>query len=160
MIENELAKKADLFVTKFKENYNSEKSKITTQFETYNGLLVNFKNVFDLHEKYRTENTELFKQLKEGTNDVLTNERKTYYEDEQNNSLNLYYYYFLIILYYIIAICFCIFSLIYPSNYDWKIRAFMALFFIILPFISTWILGKIVQIVYWLIDLLPKNVYK
>ena len=86
MIENELAKKADLFVTKFKENYNSEKSKITTQFETYNGLLVNFKNVFDLHEKYRTENTELFKQLKEGTNDVLTNERKTYYEDEQNNS--------------------------------------------------------------------------
>ena len=100
------------------------------------------------------------KELKNETNDVLTNERKTYYEDQENGYLNVYYYYFLFVIYCIIFICFCIFSIIYPSSINWKIRLFLGLIFVILPFISTWILGKTIQLLYWLFDLLPKNVYK
>jgi hypothetical protein len=114
----------------------------------------------DLYTNYKKENVLLFKKLKDESNDVLTNERKTYYEDQQNDVLNVYYYYFLIVLYYIVVICFFIFSLIYPSSIDWKIRVFLGLLFVILPFISTFIFGKIIQIVYWLYSLLPKNVYK
>jgi hypothetical protein len=110
--------------------------------------------------KYKKENYELSKQLKEETHDVLTNERKTYYEDQQNDVLNFYYYYFLFTIYVIIVICFGVFSLIYPSLYNWKIRCFIFLLFAVLPFISTWLLGKIIQILYWLFNLLPKNVYK
>lgn len=160
MIEQELKQRVELFTKTFKEIYDSEKSKIKKQLETYDGILINLSNIVDLYEKYKKENIYLFKQLKDETNDVLTNERKTYYEDQENGYLNLYYYYFLLILYYIIVICFCIFSLIYPSTFNWKIRAFISIIFIILPFISTWILGKIVQIIYWLFGLLPKNVYK
>lgn len=160
MIEQELKERADLFTEKFKENYDSEKGKIKTQLETYDGILINFSNIVDLYEKYKKENIYLFKQLKDETNDVLTNERKTYYEDQENSYLNVYYYYFLLVIYYIIVICFCVFSRIYPSSTDWKIRIFLGLVFIILPFISTWILGKIIQIIYWLFNLLPKNVYK
>ena len=90
IIEQELTEKANLFEEKFKDNYNSEKSKIITQFETYSGLLINFKNVVDLYKKYKTENVYLLNQLKETSNDVLTNERKTYYEDQENNSLNIW----------------------------------------------------------------------
>lgn len=160
IIEKELNEKADLFIEQFEEIYDSEKGKLKTQLESYDGLLINFKNIVELYKKYKEENIHLFKELKDETNDVLTNERKTYYEDQQNDSLNMYYYYFLIVLYYLIVICFCVFSLIYPSTFNWKIRVFIALIFIILPFISTWLLGMIIKIIYWLFGLLPKNVYK
>lgn len=160
MIEQELKAKADLFDKNFKENYVAEKEKIQSQLQTYDGLLINFRNIVDLYKQYKQENIKLFKELKNETNDVLTNERKTYYEDQENGYLNMYYYYFLLVIYYIIVICFFVFSIIYPSTINLKIRLFLGLIFAILPFISTWILGKIIQLLYWLFDLLPKNVYK
>jgi hypothetical protein len=160
MIEKESNQKADLFIKQFKENYDSEKSKLKPQLETYDGILINFSNIIDLYEKYKKENVYLFKELKDETNDVLTNERKTYYEDQENDYLNLYYYYFLLVIYCIIVICFCFFSLIYPSTTNWKARVFLGLIFIVLPFISTWLLGMIIKLIYWLFSLLPKNVYK
>ena len=160
IIEKELQAKADLFDEKFKENYQLEKEKIQSQLQTYDGLLINFSNIVDLYKKYKEENIILFKQLKDETNDVLTNERKTYYEEQENGYLNLYYYYFLLVIYYLIVICFLVFSIIYPSAINLKIRIFLGLIFVILPFISTWILGNIIYLLYWLFDLLPKNVYK
>jgi len=160
IIEKELQTKANLFDEKFKENYHLEKGKIKSQLETYDGLLINFRNIVDLYKQYKKDNIKLFKELKDETNDVLTNERKTYYEDQENGYLNLYYYYFLLVIYCLIVICFLIFSIIYPSAINWKIRLFLGLIFVILPFISTWILGKIIYLLYWLFDLLPKNVYK
>jgi hypothetical protein len=160
MIEKELEHKANLFVDKFKENYQLERNKIHSQLETYDGILINFRNIVDLYKQYKIENIKLFKQLKEDTNDILTNERKTYYEDQNNHYLNVYYYFFFLVIYCIVVICFCVFTLIYPSSFNWKIRTFFALVFIILPFISTWLLGKIIQLIYWLFELLPKNVYK
>lgn len=160
MIEKELTQKSTLFVKKFKENYNIEKNKIKTQLNTYGGLLINYNNVVELYEKYKNENEKLERQLKDNTNEVLTNERKTYYEEQQNDILNLYYYYFLIVIYYIIVICFVIFYFLYPSTIDWKIILFLVLGFIILPLISTFVLGKIINFSYQLFDLLPKNVYK
>jgi hypothetical protein len=59
-----------------------------------------------------------------------------------------------------VVICFCIFSIIYPSTLNWKIRVFLGLIFVILPFISTSLLGIIIKLIYWLFSLLPKNVYK
>lgn len=160
MIEQELTTAANLFVQKFKENYYTEKSKIHTQLEIYNGLSINLKNILDLYEKYKKDNIKLAKEVKDGANDILTNERKTYYEEQQNDSLNIYYYYFLLVIYYIIVICFIIFSIIYHSTINLKIRLFLGLIFIILPLISSWILGMIIKLVYWLFSLLPKNVYK
>lgn len=160
MIENELNKQAKLFIENFKEKYQDEKVKLQTQLETYDGLLINIRNIIDLYGQYKKENYNLYKELKEGTNDILTNDRKTYYEDQQNSYLNLYYYYFLLIIYSIIVICFFVFSQIYPSSINWKIRLFLGLIFVILPLISTWLLGMIIKLIYWLFGLLPKNVYK
>jgi len=159
MIEEELQKKADLIIQQFKKIYQTEISKIKSQLDTYNGILINFRNVVDLDRKYNRENKSLYKQLKDDTNDVLTNERKTYYEDQQNVTLNAYYYYIFWIIYIIVVLCLIIFSLIYPSHSSWKAKISLILIFIVLPFISTWILGKIIFIVYWLFGLLPKNVY-
>jgi len=160
MIEKELKEISDITVEKYKETYHDEIEKIKSQLETYNGLLLNFTNVVDLDRKYKRENKQLYNQLKEDTNDILTNERKTYYEDQGNESLNNYYYYILWIIYIVVLICLVIFSLLYPSQSGLKSKLFLIAFFIVLPFISTWILGKVIYIAYWLFGLLPKNVYK
>lgn len=159
MIEEELSQAADLIIQTFKENYDDEIGKIKSQLETYNGLLLNLRNVVDLERKYKKENILLYKKLKEDTNDILTNERKTYYEDQQISSLNAYYYYILWIIYIVVVLCLIVFSLIYPSQSSFYTKILLIILFIILPFISTFILGKIIYIVYWLFGLLPKNVY-
>lgn len=160
MIEEELQQKSDLISTQFKKNYQDDVNKIKSKLETYNGLLINFRNIVDLDKKYKKENKQLYKELKENTNDVLTNERKTYYEEQQNTTLNYYYYYILLIIYGIAIICFIIFSIIYPSQTGLKGKIGLIIIFIALPFISTFILGTVIYIFYWIFGLLPKNVYK
>jgi hypothetical protein len=157
--DKELEGKATLITDAFKENFDKEVIKIQSQISSYNGLLINYKNVLELLIKYKKENDELFKDLKNETNDVLTNERKSYYEDQNIGTLKFYYFYFLLTIYVICVICFVVFSLIYPSQSSWTLRLCIFIAFLALPFISTWILGMIIYLVYEGYKFLPKNVY-
>lgn len=159
MVDAELQEKAKIISQKFTETFNDDVSKIKTQLETYNGLLINFKNVVELYLNYKKENIKLFKQLKDDTNDVLINQRKTYYEDQEVNKLEYYYFYVLLVIYYISVACFISFSFIYPSDTHWKVQLGIFIGLLILPFISTWILGTIIYFVYKIYNTLPKNVY-
>jgi len=158
--DNQLEKNADLIIQKYKENFKDDVEKINLQLNSYTGLVINFKNIVELYIYYKRENRKLFEQLKEDTNDILTNERKTYYEDQEIDKLKYYYYYIFLTIYYISVICFTIFTFIYPSNINWKIQILISIFLFILPFISTWILGMLIYILYEIYNLLPKNVYK
>jgi hypothetical protein len=144
----------------FKENFDEMSQRIQSQIDTYSGILINFNNVFDLYTKYKNENIKLEKDLKDSTNDILTNERKTFYEDQQIDSLKFYYYYVLLIIYCICVICFFVFNFLFPSQSSWKVRLAAFIGLIILPFISKWLLGGIIYILYEIYNLLPKNVYK
>lgn len=156
MIEKELSTITDTVVQQYKEIYLSEIEKIKSQLDTYISLIVNYKNVLDLHHKYKSENKILFKQLKHDTNDILTNERKTYYENQGNDNLNNYYFYIFWIIYIIVVLLFIFFSLTRPSQTSWNAKMASILFFIILPFISTWVLGKLLSLLYYLFRFVPK----
>jgi len=157
---SELENRAKLIADETTEKINEEATKINQQIDTYNALFLNYINVVDLYEKYKRENAELFIELKDETNDVLTNERKTYYEDQQIDSLKFYYYYFLVTVYIICVMSFGIFSLLYPSQSTTIIKTVIFILLIALPFISTFILGVIIYLIYELYNLLPKNVYR
>lgn len=159
LLDNQLQKKAQTIADKFTEYFKSDSQAIKTQIETYQGLLLNFKNVAELYLKYKKENVKLIKDLKDETNDVLTNERKTYYEDQKIDGLKGFYYYILLGIYIICLIGFIAFSLIYPSQTNWRVKLASIIGFIALPFVSTWILGKIIYLIYSAYELLPKNVY-
>jgi len=159
LLDKQLQEQAQEVSDKFTEYFNSDSEQIKTQIDTYEGLLLNFKNVAELYLKYKQENVELIKDLKDETNDVLTNERKTYYEDQKIDGLKGYYYYILLGIYIIFLIGFIIFSIMYPSQTNWKIKLASFIGFILLPFFSTWILGKIISIIYTAYEMLPKNVY-
>lgn len=159
MQESEYKNNSELIAKEFKQIYDDEVNKIQTQLDSFNGILINYSNVADLYKKYLNENDKLSKQLKNDSNDILTNERKTYYEDQEIGSLNGYYY-ILLVIYIIVVFCFAIFSLIYPSQFSILSKLILLLIFVALPFISTWILGKIIFLIYWLFGFLPKNIYK
>jgi len=158
MIESEYTKEAEEGAQLYKKAYDEEISKIKLQLETYNGLLINFDNVADLHIKYKKENAKLFKKLKNITNDILTNQRKTYYKDQEIEGSNGYSSHILfLIVYIIVVICFAIFSLMYPSQLSFLIRILLLCVFILLPFVSTWILEKIIEFIYWLFSFPKKS---
>ena len=159
VLETQLQDKAQEIADKFTEYFQNDSKEITTQIDTYEGLLLNFKNVAELYLKYKTENVELIKDLKNETNDVLTNERKTYYEDQKIGGLKGFYYYILLGIYIIFLIGFIIFSLKYPSQTSFRVKFVSIVGFILLPFFSTWILGRFIALIYTVYEMLPKNVY-
>jgi hypothetical protein len=159
-LDNKLQNTANQISEKFMENFNEEIKKIKSEVSSYSGILINFRNIVDLYLNYKRENIELYKELKQETNDVLTNERKTYYEDQNIDRLKSFYSYLFLSIYIIFVICFGSFTLIYPSSFSWQVKLIIFISFIILPFISTWVLGKIIYLLYEIYDLLPKNVYK
>ena len=130
------------------------------EFRLYAGLSTNLNNVLDLSTKYELENKMLFKKLKEETNDIMTNQRKTFYQEEGINRLRFYYFYFLLTIYVIFVIAFAIVALKYSPADARKMRLFSIVLFLILPFISTWLLAKIVYFVYQVYEVMPKNVNK
>jgi hypothetical protein len=159
-LDKKLLEKANKNTEKFKENFNQDVNNINSQIASYNGLLINFTNIIELYLQYKEENTELTKKFKYDSNDILTNERKSFYEEQNVENLNFYYFYFLIIIYIILIICFQIFYFFYPSNYSWLTRLGLFVIFIVLPFISTWLLQLVLYFLQIIYDILPKNVYK
>jgi len=155
---SEINQKANSISMDYQKIFDEELDKIKSQIQGYNRLLINFTNVVELYIKYKKENILLFKELKDETSDVLTNERKTFYEDQGIDNLKFIYYYILLTIYVICVICFFAFSLIYQTSYNWKIKLAFFMAFIILPFVSTYILDFVIGLVYFIYRLLPKNV--
>jgi len=158
--EKQLERRANETIQRFQSKVRETREDIQTKLGSYTGILVNFRNVVDLYKKYKRENAEMTKHLRDSTNDILTNERKTYYQDQEVDTLKYYYYYIILIVYIISVLCYGFFSLMYPSKTDWKITAATFIGLILLPFFSTWLLGLFVYILYEVYNLLPKNVYK
>jgi len=157
--EQELHKKAQIIISSFNDTFNKESQEIKQQIETYNGLSINFKNVVDLYFKYKEENDELNKNFKDNSSDVLTNERKTYYENQGIDTLKFVYHYILIIIYVIFVIGYIFTSFFYNSYLNWKMRFVILLILVFLPFVSSWLLAFIIRIIYKIYDLLPKNMH-
>jgi hypothetical protein len=155
---SQIEQKAEIISSKFQEKFNEEVKKIQNQIQGYSGLLINFKNVVELYIYYKKDNILLFKELKDETSDVLTNERKTYYEDQGIDNLKFIYYYILLTIYVICVLCFLSFSLIYQTSYGWRIKFIILVSFIILPFISSYLLDFVIGIVYFIYSFVPKNV--
>ena len=155
-VEEDAEKEFNIYNNNFVQIIDSIKLKINTYENLYN----NFNNVNELYLNYKKDNDSLDNSFKNTRNDILTNERKTFYQNQQVDTLKFYYYYFIFTVYCICVFCFAIFSFIYPSKTSWIIRLAIFIGLIILPFVSTWFLGLLIYILYTIYNLFPKNVYK
>ena len=160
LLEKKLTEKATTITTKYEEAFDEISLKINTEIHTYNSILSNFKNVVDLYLKYKEENIELAKELKETANDNITNDRKTFYKDEEIHHLKFYYYHIILIIYIICVIFFAFISLVYPSKSSWQVRSLTFCGLVLLPFFSTYILGFILYLHKSILNALPEMIVK
>jgi hypothetical protein len=158
-LEQELTDKAEKIVDEFKNSFDGDVSALKTKVDSYNGLALNFANVCDLYNKYKAENDELEKELKDTVSDILTNDRKTFYEDQSIENLN-YYYYFIRMIYIIVAIGFSISLFFVANQYSFITKIWIIILLSLYPFISTHLLSWVIQLYYAIVNALPKNMYR
>jgi len=155
---NQLTEKAQLIAAKFQDNFNKEYSNTGLLIDTYNSLYVNLQNVEELYNRYKNQKIKLFKELKNNTSDVLTNDRKSFYEEQDIKKLNFWYFYVLITVYVICVIWYFVISFIYPSQLNWKNRLSFLVCLVALPFVSSYLLNIVLSIINFIYELMPKKV--
>lgn len=158
--ETQLNAQATEKITEFKTIFLEDVRQTLLNVNTYNILVINYQNIKELYEKYLIENIELEKKLKNETSDILTNERKTYYQDEGITKLSNVYKYYLVVIYFIIIIvAFCYFSYYYnPTTGIW-VRIFVFIIAIILPFITPFLIFWTIHLIKSVYNMLPKNAH-
>lgn len=162
--DNEMDKKlndkanhiAKVYKKLFEENiYNTELS-----LGSYKGLMVNFNNIVDYYLSYLNKNVRFENNNKIKTSDVLTNQRKTYYENQNIDRIK-YINTFLFYFYYLFVLLFIVFYFIYPSELSNVKIAIILFLLIIYPFVSSKIFTFMVFIYNFIVNnILPKNVYR
>jgi hypothetical protein len=162
---------SDYMTTKLTVQSNQIGDKITSSFEKvvknsgnlsniYETLYNNYDYLEDLYENYRSINVDLKKDINTATGDVVTSDRKTYYETQNLTYLKNWYTIYKFI-YIVIIIIFIIFLFVRRSEYSRVSRFFILIFFILYPIYITqsvfWIWENVILRIW---ELLPSNIYK
>jgi hypothetical protein len=157
MLETELKKKAETITQLLAKNFTDEITNAKTMNSYYSTELENSSNTQELYNVYLVKNREIQKSIKGHHSDVLTNDRKTYYETDALEKLRawydlFWYMYYAIVITFVIAILFNE-SIVIPK------KIIFIFFAIIYPYVIDYILRKIYGFFHSIWKQLPKNVY-
>lgn len=158
MLEEELIKKSETISQLLGDNFNNEVSSAKTMNDYLNIALINSSYTKDLLNHYDTKNEELRLMLRNNQGDILTNDRKTYYEVQELERLKSWYKIWLII-YYILFGIFLICWLLCESKMTWKVKAVLTPLISLYPYYIDYVLRSIYNFFAGLYKKLPKNVY-
>ena len=157
MLEAELQKKAEIITKLLAENFIDEIKNAKTMNSYYSTELENSSNTKELYNIYLVKNREIQKSIKGHHGDVLTNDRKTYYETDALEKLLAWYDLFWY-MYYAIVIIFVI-SIGFNESIGIPKKIIFIFFAVIYPYIIDYILKKIYSFFHSIWKQLPKNVY-
>jgi hypothetical protein len=158
MLEEELIKKSQIISQLLSENFNDEVSSAITMNEYLNIALINSDYTKDLLKYYVKQNEEITLKLKDNHGDILTNDRKTYYEVQELERLELWYKIWFR-LFYILFISFLICWLVCESTITWPIKLILTPLIGFYPYYIDYVLRAIYKFWADLYKSLPKNVY-
>jgi hypothetical protein len=113
-INNELEKKSKKIGLSLKNNFEEEIKKIQTEEKSFLVIHKNYKYLEELLLKKKQENKEFENLLKVKSSDIITNERKSFYENQQIDTYKKYYFIF-ISFYYLLVFIYCIIFLYYKN---------------------------------------------
>ena len=158
MLEEELKQKAEKISELLGETFNEEVSSANTMNQYLNTALINSEYTSELFKKYTSDNQELKLQLRNSRGDILTNDRKTYYETEALTQLKLWYRFWWYI-YYILILVFTIALFISPSQLTMVKKAVIFVLLIFYPYYIDYIVRWVQGLYMSIYNRLPKNVY-
>jgi len=157
MFEKELEKKAEQLGNLITENFNKEIEEAKLLNIYLNSDIINSLNTMELYNDYLKKNEKTEKKIKFSQGDILTNNRKSFYENQENDYLKGWYNFFLAV-YYLIAISYFIY-IFQNSTFSILFKIIIGILFLIIPFIIDGITVFILGVFKKLFDLLPKNFY-
>lgn len=157
-LRNKLQGKADILGNTLKSNFQKN-IQLTTDFsQTYDSLSSNYQHILELFNGYVKSNESLKGELNGVQKDIVTNDRKTYYEYEHFTSMKNWYYLFKWI-YIILVFVFILGMFLVRNSYSLKYKIFLLVIFILYPFVIDFIVLYLIQLSLRLYSLLPTNIY-
>lgn len=123
-----------------------------------NTALINSENTKELLKEYLEKNQLLKVKLRERHGDILTNDRKTYYETEAYDRLVLWYR-FLWWIYYIVVLMLILALIFSRSELSLIVKIILSIVFIFYPYYINYIVKFIYSQYQSLVSKIPKNVY-
>lgn len=157
MVLDTATKDATTVVTSLQQKFDDTAKTTTNYIDIYDSLVTNHNYMNELSESYAEENHKMARILKKIRSDIITNDRKSYYEQQYIDGLESWYYWYRII--YIILIIIFIGLVIFKSTSNWIIKILLILFFIFYPLFITSVFVYFLKLVKYLIGFFPKNVY-
>jgi ABC-type multidrug transport system fused ATPase/permease subunit len=133
MIEKELEEKGVSMTKQIAEKFNEEVQNARAMNSFFNTSQLNSENTIELYNEYVKKNAEMREIIKGSRGDVLTNDRKTYYETEALERIKLWQK-FMMYIYWILVVTYCVTIFISPSNLSTKQQIALVIFFILYPF--------------------------
>lgn len=158
MNQLELETKAITIAESIKKNFKDEVTNANTMNTLLNTALINSEHTIKLFENYSEKNKELMLELKEKHGDILTNDRKTYYETEALDNLKLWYRFFLIV-YFIVVTMLCLALVFANHNLTILKGIIIAILTIFYPLYIDYLVRLIYALWISLVKRIPKNVY-
>jgi hypothetical protein len=159
VIESDLTNKAEKIAELMQFEFDENVKKAETLTDNYETLDSQHEYMKDLKKKYIEENAKLALEIKDIFTDIVTNDRKTYYQDQNmTREYGWYNLYSVIYIFFMFVFLICIF--LADSIYSFKIKIGVFILLAIYPWIIIPILIKILGLFQHIVRLLPKNIYK
>ena len=158
MQEQELQKQANLITQQITNKFNEETNNAHLMNSYYNTEVINSANTIELYEEYLKKNADLEKSIKELHGDVLTNDRKTYYENDAIDNVKLWHKFFKI-CYYILVAAYVISIFVSTSEMSRVKQIVIAIILAVYPFIIDPIVKWLYSMYLSLENNAPSNVY-
>jgi hypothetical protein len=158
MQEQEVQQQADLITQQIANKFNEETNNAHLMNSYYKIEVINSVNTIELYEEYLKKNADLEKNIKELYGDVLTNDRKTYYENDAIDNVKLWHKFFKI-CYYILVVTYIISIFVSTSEMSRVKQIVIALILAVYPFIIDPIVKWLYSMYLSLENNAPSNVY-
>jgi len=158
MLEEELKKKSEIMGKLLSDNFQEEIANAKLMNTYYNTELTNSSYTKELYAVYLEKNKLIQAAIKNNHADVLTNDRKTYYETEALEDLKNWYT-LLWYAFYLFVMPIFIFTLIAKSSLHFIVRIIIVYIAFAYPYYVDPILRWIYGIFHSFWKQLPKNVY-
>ena len=162
MLEEELKKKAEIMGKMLAENFRDEIINVKTMNSYYNTSLNNSDYTKELYAVYLEKNKIIQNGIKNHHADVVTNDRKTYYETEAIQDLKGWYTLFWYI-YNLFVIPIFIFALARRSSDNFFVKIIINIITLLIAIAYPYLIDYIARFIYGFFHSawkqLPKNVY-
>ena len=156
--EQELQQQANLITQQITNKFNEETNNAHLMNSYYNTEVINSANTIELYEEYLKKNADLEKSIKELHGDVLTNDRKTYYENDAIDNVKLWHKFFTF-CYYILVVAYIISIFVSTSEMSHVKQLVIAIGLAVYPFIIDPIVKWLYSIYLSLENNAPSNIY-